>query len=655
MKLSVEGGEISLPEDFTFDIESNHPFFSDEGSSSVPVTVPASPENLRLLGSPDDVHGTKRQVREQTAHLKAGIFQKQCRLIAESAGKSSGISVSLGLLESEMYMELQDRRIPDIFAGKTVSIHGSALVEMGGPNSIYHGDVSVGVSDGVFAIFPVATDLDSDGNVFVLNKPKSDGNLEDSSRSEPVAGETVSVQAGYGITPFIYLYSFIRILFEEAGFTVRNNVFSSDTTLKKIVVVNNCADAHCTYDYPDSWIVHFSDIAPDMTVGEFIAFLHDAFGAYVTYDSGFVDIRLIRDDLAAAPDSDLSGFALDDETVSFPEPCCLKRSFDTSIDNAEPAAETLQSLREMYYSVRNVSSQTDITSPGLYYVRPLGRYFYRKAGQTEALGSNCFPYYREMDMSVEEISAENSYLPMLKVGDLYMPYIGARIHRYMDVSKDEEDQKQSLLLCYAHFSETLGHYCGSSFSYLENGTLVTDGSLFPKAYPELTPEGMIPYWTDYESYLVNGVPEIAVTLDIPFDTLLQMDRCSPKIYKGSKVLIKKLSYSVSDAGIARTKASLWVLAEYRDKLIVPPSVIFGTFYVWQLVTTREIYNSQEGIEIMFDDGLDDYTSADAPEISPEKLGMIAKKRKRWLAYTHEGHPTLPVVHEWEEYFISVNP
>lgn len=33
MKLSVAAGEVSLPEDFSFDIESNHPFFSDEGTS----------------------------------------------------------------------------------------------------------------------------------------------------------------------------------------------------------------------------------------------------------------------------------------------------------------------------------------------------------------------------------------------------------------------------------------------------------------------------------------------------------------------------------------------------------------------------------------------------------------------------------------------
>ena len=55
MKLTLEQGEIALPEDFAFQIESNHPFFSDEGTASVPVTLPASPENLDLLGHPESI------------------------------------------------------------------------------------------------------------------------------------------------------------------------------------------------------------------------------------------------------------------------------------------------------------------------------------------------------------------------------------------------------------------------------------------------------------------------------------------------------------------------------------------------------------------------------------------------------------------------
>ena len=77
MKLTIGTGELSLPEDFTFEIESNHPFFSDEGTASVPVTIPASPENLKLLGYPEDPHSPRRHVREQMAHLTAGTFRRR--------------------------------------------------------------------------------------------------------------------------------------------------------------------------------------------------------------------------------------------------------------------------------------------------------------------------------------------------------------------------------------------------------------------------------------------------------------------------------------------------------------------------------------------------------------------------------------------------
>lgn len=669
MKLTIGAGELSLPEDFTFDIESNHPFFSDEGTASIPVTIPASPENLEILEGPENFRKTKKHIRQQTAYIHAGTFRKQCRLLTESAGRSSGVSASLALLESEMYADLQERKLTDIFAGENfVSAVGEYLT----PSIVYKGTEDLFFLPEPVAIFPVATDLDSNGNVFVLNQPKSDGNLMEEARTVSVDGQNVSVPAGYGIVPFFYLHTLIKLMFQYAGYEVRSNPFQTDEVLKKIVVVNNCADSNCAYDYRNpEWRINYADMVPDITAGEFISFLHDVFGAYVTYESGMIDIRLIKDDLAADPDADLSGYAVDDETVYYPDPFCLKRSYDTSLDLAEPAAETMQDLRNSYASLSNASSESGMTGKGLFLVQPLGRYFYKKTASStaEALGSNCFSYYRELGVDAEEISSDNRFLPMIKVGDRYMPYIGKRIHRYIDVSKTEDEEKQHLQLCYAHYfskeatetSPAESWHCGSSYSYLEDGNLAISGGMYSKTYPALTPEGLSSYWREYETLMVNGAPEITVTLYIPIEVLSKMNRYTPKIFKGSKVMIKGMSYSVNDSGMSKVDATLLVMPEYDDAIYIPPTVSFGTAYEWRLVSTRSIYSGQDGYTVLESDGLSDYTAADAPDSKPTKVGTVAKRRSRWLRYERtvirkgflrRVEQTYTGTHEWVEYFIA---
>ena len=663
MKLTINTGEISLPEGFTFEIESNHPFFSDEGTASVPVTIPSSEKNLRLLGYPQDARRTKRHVKEQLAYFQAGSFVKKCLLITESAGKSSGISATLALYESDMYADMQDRRLPDILAGFSRRVSSKVLLEINGPNKVFHCTAEWGFLNDEVAIFPVATDMDSDGNVFILNDLDEKFDLKESARTVDIGGESVSVPAGYGVTPFLYLGVMLRLVFSECGYDVRNNPFATDDTLKRIVVVNNCADANCTYDYTDSWIVNYSDLVPDITVGELMAFLHDSFGAYVTCESGTVDIRLIKDDITTVPDADLSSYSLNDDSVSYPEPSCLKRSFDTSLDHAEPAADTMQDLRNMYESMTNVDSESDISSTGLYFVPVLGRYFHKPTVTSEvsSLGTNCFTYYRDLNVSAEEISAETRFLPMVRVkysingseGVMYIPYIGNRIHRYLDLVKAADDQKQPLQICYAHKNALIKYTSGSSYSYDLLGLLQTDGSQYPKSYPALTPEGLNSYWREYETFLVDGAPEINVTMDIPVRTLTKIDRYVPKLYKNGRVMIKSMSYAVDGSETVSVKMVLWALPEYDDGVYIPPTIIFNTSLVWQLVSTRTVF-ADENTEILKTDGLSDYTAEDAPSYKPSKAAMIAGKRSRQLWYRRYYDSYFQdEIHTWTEYFISV--
>ena len=127
MNLRLQRGEISLPKDFRFDIQANNPFFSNEGSASVPATLPATPGNRRLLESPENHNAAKLYSRHKEAIISHGVYSKRCRLVVDSASISGGITASLALEESELYAEHQDKKLKNILNVSAEIVPASAL------------------------------------------------------------------------------------------------------------------------------------------------------------------------------------------------------------------------------------------------------------------------------------------------------------------------------------------------------------------------------------------------------------------------------------------------------------------------------------------------------------------------------------------------
>ena len=77
-------GVLTLPENFTFELEITNPFFTEDGSGSVPISIPASPENLATLGYPSRLGGTSPTIKSFPAILSHGIFHTKGELIFDS-------------------------------------------------------------------------------------------------------------------------------------------------------------------------------------------------------------------------------------------------------------------------------------------------------------------------------------------------------------------------------------------------------------------------------------------------------------------------------------------------------------------------------------------------------------------------------------------
>lgn len=672
MKISTEQGLLEVPQDFEFEIKVSHPFFSDEGAASIPVTIPATVANCAILGYPERADRLTRYPRETTAFAECGVFRKQCKVITESAGKGSGITLCLALAESEMYIAARDKTLKELLAGYTF---GSTRTTPARPTDAYHSLHLYGFGyagiDFPFALFPVATDITDQGHVFVMNRPNADGEILAPARTITVGDRTISVGTGYGVAPYIFLWAMIELAFEQAGFGIGSNVFKTDEDLKHIAVVHNRADV-CLGSSEDGtlWGFHYADLVPDMTLGDLIVWLHDKFGAVVRQDSGGIYISLMRDLLTGTPDYDLTSIQIDDETISYPSPSMLERSTDTSIQSANPPAETLELLREIYANCAEAASYEAISGTGLFYVPPMGKYYLKdSSGKVTTLGSASFTYKRASSLDYEKLSTEDPFLPMVVADGLYMPYIGERTH--INVETGEEPKEQPLQICYAHDNlDTSSGYeaytmSGSSFSYDRKGNVINkrnrlpSGSIQLTPHPALTPEGLAPLWSGYEKILMNGAPEISLECIFPMADLVTLDLTTPKLFKGCHALIKELTYKVTPDVATKAKMTLQLIPNYTD-MQTPASVLFNRDICWSLKSTRSVF-AGSGYTIDSTDGLTDYTADDEPQYTPKTTGLIVKKRSRWLKYTYTkkvkkwwGTSTSSFfdTHRWEEYFIS---
>ncbi len=653
MKLQTERGNILLPSDFSFEITSNHPFFSDEGTASVPATLPPSAANLHVLDHPEDSFRRTRLLRKFPAVLSHGTFSKRCQMVISGASRKEGLSCSLALQESELYAACQEKNLRDIFAGIAYSW----------ANYLSNGRKSTGTS---FVVLPVAADQDNGTPQTILNS-ESNGSLVFSSRTITFGGEQVTVPIGYGVAPFAYLHFVISRMFTALGYTVDSNVFATDSRLSDIALLHNCADTLVHYE--TSWSIlqnaqfYLADIVPNITVGDFITWLRDKFGAFVTVKDKNVTIRLFQDVAAGSADADLTGYLRSEETLSYPEPKMLDYGNDNSIFSAE-AVESLEALRESYPTMAALTNYSDIAGTGLFYVKPRGKYYYKNtaAGEVKLISSDNYHFTRKTeDMDTEAIGPADLFAPMVQVGSVYMPYVGDSIRRFTDLDNKDPEADIPIMITRVYRNASGAAY-GSNYPCAETGADLSTG-----AKHSLNSETLASiYWPLYRDLLVNGAPEISCTLAIPMSVLSSMELWTPKILANKKVLIKSLKYSISANGISGCEAVLQLLPEYEDAVAFP-AIEFNSSFGWLRASTLNVNtygNTSNGRLITDTDGLTDYTSNDAPKYTPKVLGEKARVRDRYVIVTEYYSKWFPrwfTIYEsgshsyrvnYQEYFIS---
>ena len=545
MKLITEHGQLPLPDDLEISVEQHNPFFSDEGASSVPVTIPATQQALSVLGRPERVGGSNR-LRRIRATLSEGVFIRNGQLLMESASADEGITCSFLLAESEFYTQFKEKNLRDIFADKVRQEWTDIRALYAYLAKLYRGEAT---DD--FILCPVAVDYDSEaGSYRVNNAPLDGGALEYLSRYIPDGEDSILVPDGYGIAPFLYLHRLIDLLFSLSGYTVGLNPFRTDTALKQIIVLHNVSDVICTGK------IDYSDLVPDMTVSDFLEWLEDKFlaTARIDPDRKQADVYLLQDVLSnAVADIDLSGKIDGHVTITFNDTSRVVLKADTSLEGAAPAAETIDDFfMTNEFVLDAVSGDIDTEN--------INKAVCARIRATGRLGSGYFNYDKKNSENCEEFSPTDPLPPMVYVDGILMPYIGTRVHRHTQVNGEKEDADgQKIIIAYDRgvFSQDDNCRLATTQKYDALGAAWTEYSL--------TPDDLyLRFFSLYNGLLRGGKEEMTGHLVLSVQELLSMDILRHKMFKGQHLMITGFAYSLRNQKIMFDNTSFLILKNLSD-------------------------------------------------------------------------------------------
>jgi len=499
MDIHLENGRyLDLPDDLELNVTHGNPLILEQGTYSLPVLLPGTDNNMKLLQNPPQFDNVYKHVIKWPAYIKQGSFQKKASLNILEAGDD--IDVFFQMNESEMYAKMKETTLSSAFdikrfprdlptlpgypEGMDQIIRYLELVKV---NNFPNED---------FRLFEVATDksewnLDSDPNhaydvLQFLNEsfrskdtetiPTTDFDLTGLRytvfrgrypHTVFIDGQLIEVPKGYGITPFLKLNFMLRRIFEYFGYKLEESIFDTDPELKEIVVLNNTADSIVRE------VIDYSQLVPSGTVDDFLNNIRQAFGCefFVSEDNRRVNIKFWNDILSDIRlEKDWTPYLTSRPKKKIVEPKTIKLTFKRSFDYASVPYDTLAKYEQTFgeYGFRetipyNVSGWAD----GYYLIGDQLRIFevytdQDTLQQKKRLHSRpLYDYYQDSDnLEFEERSSDLEYVPSvsgyamkglkLTNGELSAPpiykwlmsnlYIGKRRHMNTVLEKNTSDE-----------------------------------------------------------------------------------------------------------------------------------------------------------------------------------------------------------------------
>lgn len=558
MRLITTHGELALPEDFALEMTINNPFFADGGSYSIPFSVPASQANLKAIGYPGHGHHDYAYQNSMECLVNYGTWQIRGLLTVTSVSSDS-IGMTVAINESELYAQHKDRKLRDILDG--ISFMGGATIASVASTIQRMMEDDTDDGESLYLAFPVRCTIDEGIDITVnALKDLSDenyinfGNIIYTARSYTSGDLTVNVPDGYGLSVYPRLSRLIKEVFERVELTVVRNDLAGEA-YNDIVLLHPCVDLFCSGNG-----ARLSDMVPDITLSDFLVWLHDKFGACVFVKDKEVSIVLMQDAFGQIAPMDISPY-IDNDTISrdITEPKGLSISMDTQL--ADPPAESRLLMTRKWGTP--VSTTTEPTAPGLWLLQTTGEYIYiHPSDGRQVIGYDYYPYTSSLDnkeeLKTSDVSLvtyrDSHYLP-----SPLMVHVGRACHYTTTVKDDNDEVSHNLMVARTYFGRP-------DYTYYTTGSVrATVMGMDPsgsRLFEPLNPDGLHSlFWTRYDGLLWHSRHSATVDCRLPYKLLMSLDISKPVLVNGMRAVVKSIKYTVSSEGVNTQSISLMMLPD----------------------------------------------------------------------------------------------
>ncbi|MGL4326339.1 MAG: hypothetical protein ACRCS7_02545, partial [Tannerellaceae bacterium] len=592
--LSAKAGEyFDLSTDSVFDFDYYNPIFSEDGSQSMPIDLPATKKNKRLLGYPDQICLlNKPALKEKVIVEDKGVQRQGTMVLLDASG-----SVSIGFDSGDAYTSMQRLKLnefkglPDYSPGyydPITGVYESGINAYCNKMRRYY-DGTESHTD--FAVFPLLLkrEVNADKVYYTILNDVERGDL---SVIRPLKGlnqytEQAIVDSnvlnmtypkGYSLAPFFRLHTVLRLALKSIGYEVNQNVFETDSSLSKLCVLHNVMDAGCKLQELDK--INYSTWMPDCSIADLLDAIRARFGAYVFFDSNTMtaSVRLIRDIIRSPAACDLTAY-IDTIDISFDAPKRLVLTASGSMDLNDVEKDTMFDFASKYNNMCNRQEEQFCFNPGrilnLRYRKATGEYYkFRKVVAADVstlmyrVSSNSFGYNTgEVDFEAVSLTATDELCATFKEDDNLLKTMVSPVQNYKmenDImmpfysvdpkhiatsfrgSGDAEKEDTTTPLSFAYYAGRAKNYAGVPIGLYYATTRAWDNQGQNKIVDSGLhfdgDDGLFQaYWKEYDAMLRHANFLVDCRMSIPYSIYLNLKMYNIVLIHGQRCLIEKIS------------------------------------------------------------------------------------------------------------------
>lgn len=581
LRISVNGTNLDLFPSTVIALTRTNPVFEEGGSAALSVTLPLSPTNRKVLNFPERLESADIGTLHP-CEVSDGPMRKSCQLKILSVA-TDGIAVSLGFDESDLYARWQDTSLRDIPGLPTSVSYGTLDQLITYMNQLYR-HKSSDFAQSPFRVFPVAVEFEEPDedvigklpNATIINEVYEDASSKEtfdnqgyvlySARRSVYVGDPsddnpsyVTVPKGYGISPFLRVCKFLRLLFQCYDYDLETNVFDTDPQLRELCILNNTADTIVTGS------IDYRDLLPDCTVNDFLQSLRAHFGAVFCVDSQSKTVRLslIRDLLAQSQVCDLTPKQASRYSIQYNEPKRLVLQSNTGYTLTDTNADSYKDFLANYKNKLDVFRGFLYPTQSILYFYPFTGQFFKNQFQCKIqkfFSSIYYDWDTQEDYETEVISGSDklvgmysqpflnviqgdysnsdavkkTYFYALPVYDCGTRNAHTHIKDTMAALDDESLTRETeLAFCFClgdlrsiADDVPMGIYYGSPFPYQLDGSnfMDKDGNIFRYSLANVGTDGCYNrFWRDYDNMLRNSNRDVDLDIDLSLPDYSKMD------------------------------------------------------------------------------------------------------------------------------------